>query len=82
MTTARMVPIVARTMQPCTFCPVCGDVIGVYEPLAVVRGESVRRTSLAMEPSLASGEEVITHASCQLGPVERSWTPQVAASAR
>jgi len=45
-------------------CPVCGDVIGVYEPICVVRAGSVRKSSLAREPVLGSGEEAIMHFAC------------------
>jgi hypothetical protein len=45
-------------------CPVCGDVIGVYERLLVIAGGSVRASSLAGEPSLRSGEQVVVHHAC------------------
>lgn len=45
-------------------CPVCGDVIGVYEPLVVVAAGSMRTTSLAREPALGSGREVLVHRGC------------------
>jgi len=47
-------------------CPLCGDVIGVYEPLLVVGGGAARRSSLAREPLLGSGEDVIVHHDCGL----------------
>lgn len=46
------------------WCPVCGDVIGVYEPLVVVAAESMRTTSLAREPALGSAREVLAHRGC------------------
>lgn len=46
------------------WCAVCGDVIGVYEPLVVVAAESMRTTSLAREPVLGSGREVLAHRGC------------------
>ena len=46
-------------------CCVCGDVIGVYEPLLVVGSGSVRTSSLAREPLLGDGEEVIVHRGCR-----------------
>ena len=49
------------------WCPVCGDVIGAYEPLCVVRAGSVRRSSLAREPVLSSGEEAVMHFACWSG---------------
>lgn len=45
-------------------CWVCGDVIGVYEPLVVVAAGSVRSSSLAQEPALRSGHEVLAHHAC------------------
>jgi hypothetical protein len=69
-------------MPSCVFCPVCGDVIGVHEPLIVVGTGSVRRTSLAMEPALGSGDEVITHAGCESDLGERSRTLYAAGSPR
>ena len=33
-------------------CPICGDVIGVYEPMIVVTEAHARRTSRAAEPGL------------------------------
>jgi len=52
-------------------CPVCGDVIGVYEPLIALEGGSARRTSLALEPMLGSSEEMIIHVGCKSGFDER-----------
>jgi hypothetical protein len=45
-------------------CPVCGDVIGVYEPLLVVGAGSVRTSSLARESLLRDSEELIVHRAC------------------
>ena len=45
-------------------CPVCGDVIGVYEPLLVVGAGSARTSSLAREPLLGGGEAVVVHLAC------------------
>lgn len=47
-------------------CPVCGDVIGTYEPVCVIRAGSARRSSLAREPALGSGEAAIMHFACWL----------------
>ncbi|MGB0097875.1 MAG: hypothetical protein WBP81_35720 [Solirubrobacteraceae bacterium] len=51
-------------------CPVCAEVIGVYEPVIAVGGGAHRKTSLAREPELASGQEIIIHHGCasDLGP--------------
>jgi len=70
----------ASTMPARLFCAVCGDVIGVYEPLIAVDAGSVRRTSLAIEPTLGSGEEAIAHAGCESDADERSGTPSAARS--
>ena len=48
------------------FCPLCGDVIGAYEPLLVVGGGFARRSSLMREPLLGSGQDVIVHRACGL----------------
>ena len=45
-------------------CPVCGDVIGVYERLLVLTGGSMRPSSLAVEPWLRSGEHIVVHHAC------------------
>jgi hypothetical protein len=45
-------------------CSVCCDVIGVYEPLVAVGVEAVRTSSLAREPALGSGPEVLAHRAC------------------
>ena len=45
-------------------CSVCGDVIGVYEPLVAVAVGSVRTSSLAREPALGSGPEILAHLVC------------------
>ena len=46
------------------FCPVCGDVMGVYEPLVVVGIGGTRITSVAREPSLCSSDELVMHLGC------------------
>lgn len=46
------------------WCPVCGDVIGVYEPVVVIGPSRARRTSLANEPSLSQEEDVVMHRAC------------------
>jgi hypothetical protein len=45
-------------------CSSCGDVIGTYEPLAVLEAGSVRTTSLAREPHLSKGPSRLLHAVC------------------
>ena len=45
-------------------CPICADVIGVYEPAVVARGDQRRRTSIAREPRLGSGQETVMHLGC------------------
>ena len=53
-------------MQPPVRCLLCGDAIGVFEPLLVVGPRSGRTTSLAREPLLGSGDEIIMHRACGL----------------
>jgi hypothetical protein len=47
-------------------CARCGELLGVYEPLIVIDGSGVRRTSLAAEPELAirHGGNGCLHAAC------------------
>jgi hypothetical protein len=45
-------------------CNWCGDVIGVYDPLVHVTGETARRTSRAVEPEIADVAGCIYHAEC------------------
>jgi hypothetical protein len=45
-------------------CGVCGDVIGVYEPLVCVLEESVRHTSRAAEPLHRRPGERLYHRAC------------------
>ncbi len=46
------------------YCPVCSEVIGVYEPAVVVDEARTRETSLAREPSLRTGEQLVLHREC------------------
>ena len=48
------------------FCPVCGDVVGVYEPVVVSDSGFMRATSLAAEPRLSDGAEIVMHRACAL----------------
>jgi hypothetical protein len=46
-------------------CDLCGEPLGVYEPLVEVDGERVRRTSRAASPELKCGQGVSCyHAHC------------------
>ncbi len=45
-------------------CEICGEPIGVYEPVVVGEGPAVRQSSLAREPSLAETEVPVAHRSC------------------
>lgn len=47
-------------------CPVCGDVIGVYEPVLVIGAGRARTSSLLREPRLGSSEDVVIHRGCGL----------------
>jgi hypothetical protein len=46
-------------------CELCGEVIGVYEPLVRIVDGRLRRTSRAAEPELAAGDDCY-HDSCYL----------------
>jgi hypothetical protein len=54
-------------------CRHCGEVIGVYEPLVAVEGESSRESSLAREPSLASAPTAHYHRNCHQQLFPRAW---------
>jgi hypothetical protein len=43
-------------------------VIGVYEPLVLVRGETIRVTSRAAEPGVGHDDDVGYHAGCREFP--------------
>lgn len=45
-------------------CPTCGDVLGIYEPLLVRSGGSLRQTSFAAEPDLLGGAAAVYHRDC------------------
>jgi hypothetical protein len=46
-------------------CEICGEPVGVYEPLVKVDGERVCRTSRAAAPDLSWGEDgACYHARC------------------
>lgn len=46
-------------------CGVCGEPLGVYEPVVEVDGKQVRRTSRAAVPDLCRGDGVACyHAAC------------------
>jgi len=45
-------------------CEVCGDVIGVYEPLVMRTGENERKTSRAAEPELQARDGAYFHSEC------------------
>ncbi len=45
-------------------CAHCGDVIGIYEPLFVTDGSSIRETSRAADPDLSPSRGVHVHGAC------------------
>jgi hypothetical protein len=47
-------------------CPVCDDIIGVYEPLMHVRGGLATRTSRAAEPEICTRGQCF-HLACYEG---------------
>jgi hypothetical protein len=51
-------------MREALTCPVCGDVIGVYEPVVALGSREARRTSLAGEPDAPARSDMILHAAC------------------
>jgi len=77
MTSAHAVSIVQRVSHR-LFCPLCGDVIGVYEPVMVVGGGTARTSSRAREPLVGSDEDVVLHRACGLDL--GIWAPDAGAS--
>jgi len=59
-------PTARQRMEALDFirCEVCGEVIGVYEPLVVYDGDSGRTTSRAAEPDLRAGAAGYSHRDC------------------
>ncbi len=45
-------------------CAICGEVIGVYEPLVHVSDETVCRTSRAAEPDVGTRPGRVFHDAC------------------
>lgn len=45
-------------------CELCGEVIGVYEPLVVCERSYARTTSLAAEPGLRARDGAYSHRAC------------------
>ena len=56
-------------------CSVCGDALGVYEPVVVSAGGSMRTTSLAAEPELYFGSRTVIHRDCARAPAAPGCTP-------
>ena len=58
-------------------CNLCGEVIGVYEPVTVARGNWVRATSLVLEPELSDAAGVRRyHDQCAKLVFEGNWAPR------
>jgi len=53
-----------RQLADVLSCPICADVIGVYEPAVVACDDQRRRTSIAREPRLGSGRGTVMHLGC------------------
>ena len=51
-TTGHPIDSILHDMQPAPRCAICGDAIGVYEPLLAIDRDSARPASLAREPDL------------------------------
>ena len=72
----------AQTSDGCTvppmegngfvLCPLCGDRIGVYEPMVTITPYGARGTSRAREPLLPQTGAIVLHRSCYgIEPYER-----------
>lgn len=57
-----------REVEMPLHCRMCGDVIGVYEPLVMCEDSQSRVTSCAAEPGLLAMEGVYYHRACFLEP--------------
>jgi hypothetical protein len=51
-------------VAPLTRCELCGEVIGVYEPMVCVGDDGVRRTSVLAEPPRRADPEHSFHDAC------------------
>jgi hypothetical protein len=51
---------------------ICGDAIGVCEPLVVIDSESARPASPAREPDLGDDGEILAHRYCTTPPTTAS----------
>jgi hypothetical protein len=45
-------------------CNVCGDAVGMYEPVVALTADSMHRSALAREPQLADSRAVLVHRDC------------------
>jgi hypothetical protein len=58
--------------QGFVFCPLCGERIGVYEPMIVITPYGARATSRVREPLLADSGAILLHGGCYgIEPYER-----------
>lgn len=55
-----------RSLTSLPRCDHCDDVIGVYEPMVVVKSDEVRVTSRAAEPAIVGESAERYHRSCYL----------------
>ena len=51
-------------------CQLCGDVIGMYEPLILLTNHAVRETSRTAEPGLAATAGDHYHSECYSAKLE------------
>jgi len=56
-TSRRRAGIGARRMSEILHCRLCGEVIGVYEPLITLTGGCAVESSRALDPALSDGAE-------------------------
>jgi hypothetical protein len=56
------------------YCAVCGERLGVYEPLIVLSERVLWRTSLAQDPEFTPAD-VVMHAKCASAPEAETEDP-------
>lgn len=70
MRRARRGGIVSTVGPLSRLCALCGERLGVYEPIVAFGADGRRRTSIAREPGLAAADVALMHEECARGAGE------------